>query len=200
MGTPTPYEVRRAARNARWAELRTRGIPWRRIAAREGVSLSTVQRGVAEHEQRAVDVTTTAAQAIVADEAVEVPERPADIDAERLFMHVVAAHVQAMDDLCVLAQAAGHDGAKVGAVRTRLQAARSLAELLAMVGLLPDPARVLVLHAERQKARQAAKRTGEALLTGARRDGRDVRAPGRGGLRQAGGRHAAADAPRDRRA
>lgn len=65
------------------------------------------------------------------------PERPLDLDVEAMFMTVIAAHVRAMEELRALAQPADPPGARVGAARSHAQTARSLAERLPMVGLLP---------------------------------------------------------------
>jgi hypothetical protein len=173
MGTPTPPPSKHAARNARWAALRASGVPWRKIAQREGVSLSTVQRGVADHE-RALDVTVDAARDLaaglpVARAGLADVQHVSQIPVEELFLMIVGTHVDAIDRLDVLARTADHEGAKVGAAKARLQAARSLADVLAMVGLLPNANNVLMLRAEQQPARAHARLRGEALLAGAGR-------------------------------
>jgi hypothetical protein len=178
MGTdptpPTPAARKRAARNARWAELRARGVPWRQIARQYEVSLSTVQRGVAEHE-RAVDATVEVARVLVDGTPAAAAgltgdvTRVADIDVEGIFLMVVAAHLEDIDRLDMLARTSGHEGARVGAVKARLAAARSLADVLGRVGLLPNAEGVLMLRAEQERKRAKARQYGEAMLAGAAR-------------------------------
>jgi len=49
----------------------------------------------------------------------------------------------------------------------RLQAARELAHALALVGLLPDPGRVLLARIERQRAQRTIRDHGAALVEAA---------------------------------
>lgn len=174
MGTHPPASSKRAVRNERWAVLRARGVPWREIARRDDVALSTVQRGVAAH-LAGVGATADAARdvldaAAAADPDLASPvvsvETPADLDPRALYVTAVRAIVESMDDLERLSRTADHAGARVGAAKGRLQAARELNHALALVGLLPDPDRVLLARAESRRVR-AALRERDQMLGGA---------------------------------
>lgn len=70
-----------------------------------------------------------------------------DLDPQLIFTEVVAAHREAMVDLAALARGADNDSARVGAITARTAADAPLVGLLASVGLMPDPARVLLARA-----------------------------------------------------
>ena len=163
MSSPPVREEDRARRNERFAMLRARGVPWRRIAKEEGVSVASVQRGVAAHE-KAVALTEERARLVLGDAAGSAPEiaaaaladveSPAMLDPGAIYLLSLREILATMDQLGDLSRTADHAGARVGAAKGRLQAAQALARTLALVGLLPDADRVLLARAEARRVRE----------------------------------------------
>lgn len=159
MGTHPPASQRRARRE---------------IARRDGVALSTVQRGVAAH-LALVDTTASAARDVLdtvapTDPALASPlltvESPADLDPRALCLTAIRAIVDSMDDLARLSRTAGHAGARVGAAKGRIQAARELNRALALVG--PLRTRDTRDCGPRSQGRSELSREAEATLSHAR--------------------------------
>ena len=169
MSSPPVQQEDRARRNERFAMLRARGVPWRRIASEEGVSVASVQRGVAAHE-REVALTEERARLVLGDAAADLPDAeeaaaladvtsPAMLDAGAIYLLSLREILATMDQLGDLSRTADHAGARVGAAKGRLQAAQALARTLALVGLLPDADRVLLARAEARRGREQMRAT-----------------------------------------
>ena len=153
--------VERADRARRIAETKAAGATWETVAAMFGVSEKTARRAAKAHAEGTARLADPPAAALAA-----IPSRPADLDPQLIFTEVVAAHREAMIDLAALARNADNDSARVGAIKARTAAGAQLVGLLASVGLMPDPARVLLARAQAAHARVAARDRGDALLTG----------------------------------
>lgn len=153
--------VERADRARRIAETKATGATWETVAAMFGVSEKTARRAARSHAEGTARLTEPPAVA-------EAPGtfRPADLDPQLIFIEVVAAHREAMTNLAALARDADNDSARVGASKALTAAGAQLVGLLASVGLMPDPARVLLARAQAAHARIAARDRGDALLTG----------------------------------
>jgi hypothetical protein len=122
---------------------------WRQVAVEFDVAVSTARQGVADH---------AAAGSLVA-----VAASLADIDPQAIFVEAVNVHRASLGDLTRIAAGADSDAARVGAIKARNAATLNLVGLLGLVGLLPDPARVLLARADRRRA-QADLRAREALM------------------------------------
>jgi orotate phosphoribosyltransferase-like protein len=151
----------RADRARRIAQRKATGLTWEQLAQEFNVSVSTARRAAEAH---VAGTHRLAEPPAVPD--VSVPPRPADLDPQEIFVEVVAAHRDAMTDLAALAREADNDSARVGAIKARTAAGAQLVALLASVGLMPDPARVLLARAQAIQARAVARERGEVLLGG----------------------------------
>jgi hypothetical protein len=169
MSTPPVREEDRARRNERFAMLRARGVPWRKIAKDHGTSVASVQRGVAAHE-KAGALTAERARLVLGDPAADLPapedaaaladvERPVMLDAGAIYLVSLREILAVVDQLRDLSRTADHSGARVGAAKGRLQAAQALSKTLALVGLLPDADRVLLARAEARRVREQVRAT-----------------------------------------
>ncbi len=107
----------RLRRVERVVEGRARGLRWSTIAAEHGISVRTAQRIYSEG---------------CASHAGALDRDPIEIARELLDQHEVA-----IEDLALLAGSTSHDGARLGAIRSRLDAIASKAQLLMALGVLP---------------------------------------------------------------
>lgn len=106
----------RVRRDAEVVAARARGLSWPTIAAQFHLSERQCRRIVREYRAEAEAEAFDAASAV--RDALE-------------------AHDAAIEELALLAEQTNHDGAKLGAIRARLDAIRSRWELMRAIGLLP---------------------------------------------------------------
>lgn len=107
----------RMNRNRAIFDARARGFGWDEIARQHDVSVRQAQRIHSEYRDASPG-------ALAADPIATVEE-------------LLAGHDAALEDLARLANDAKHDGARLGAIRARLDVMREKYELLAAVGVLP---------------------------------------------------------------
>lgn len=108
----------RARRNAEVFSARARGLTWPTIASRFGLSERQCRRIFAEHR-----------------EAIGSLE---DLDPTEIVRDTLDAYDAAIEELALLAEGSSHDGARLGAVRGRLDAIRSKWELMQAIGVFPS--------------------------------------------------------------
>lgn len=107
----------RVRRIERVIEGRARGLRWSTIADEQGISVRTAQRIYSEG---------------CAGHAGALHRDPIELARELLDQHEAA-----IEDLALLAGSTSHDGARLGAIRSRLDAITSKAQLLMALGVLP---------------------------------------------------------------
>jgi hypothetical protein len=143
----------RARRNAAIAGAGATGMQWKQVAERFRVSVTTAKKSAADH-----------AQAGLPPQHPLGAETPAQVDPQALFLRVVAAHEWAIERASEYASAADQDSVRIGALRTVVASARSLVELLAMVGLYPQPEAILTARVLKLRAKREAKERGERMV------------------------------------
>lgn len=121
--TPTLSRRDREARNARIAAARAVDEGWDTIAAREGISVRQAARARDEHLRLAAETDAL------------------DVDPERVFGRILAAHETALCALEVLVAGADNDSARVGAARALCGVATSWLGVLERAGAVPSGVR-----------------------------------------------------------
>src|SRR3954453_326592 len=111
----TPHE--RARRNGEFFSARARGLTWPTVAAQFGLSERQCRRIV--HEQRECRPAVT------------------ELDLYELVQDTIEAYDAGIEELALLARETEHHGAKLGAIKARLDAIRSKWEVLRAIGVLP---------------------------------------------------------------
>lgn len=108
----------RACRNAEVIRARARGFSWDEIARRSGLSDRQCRRILADYRQ----------------------SRPGlhEIDPVEVIEEALDAYDAAIEDLALLAEQTSHDGTRLGAIRSRVEASRAKMELMHAVGVLPS--------------------------------------------------------------
>jgi hypothetical protein len=107
----------RVRRNAEVFNARARGLSWATIAAQTNLSERQCRRIFAEHREASGSL--------------------ADLDASEIVRDTLDAYDAAIEDLALLADSSTHDGARLGAIRARLDAVTSRWELMQAIGVLP---------------------------------------------------------------
>jgi small-conductance mechanosensitive channel len=131
-GNMTPHQ--RARRAEEVIEARARGLRWSTIAAQHGICERQAQR--------------------IYSDGVGSRLVSADRDALELAMEVLEQYEAVIEEFALLAQATAHDGVRLGAIRSRLDAMVSRAQLLTALGVLPHDLGQLKLVVEARAVAQ----------------------------------------------
>lgn len=99
-------------------DARARGVRWSTIATQHGITERTAQRAYANG---------------LASRPNPLEREPLDLARELLEQYEAA-----IEELAILAQSTAHDGAKLGAIRSRIDVITAKTQLLMALGVLPQ--------------------------------------------------------------